>query len=54
MQTRSIDKILEIHVEEFEKWEKRPYKNNFFENNSLAFNIAVIQIGEGNTTTSKA
>lgn len=31
MQTRSIDKILEIHVEEFEKWEKRPYKNNFFE-----------------------
>lgn len=31
MQTESINKIFEIHIEELESWEKRPYKNNFFE-----------------------
>lgn len=31
MITRSINKIFEIHIEEFEIWGKRPYKNNFFE-----------------------
>ena len=31
MQTESIDKLFEIHIEEMEVWTKRPYKNNFFE-----------------------
>lgn len=31
MQTESIDKIFEVHIEELEVWGKRPYKNNFFE-----------------------
>lgn len=31
MQTESINKLLEIHVEEINTWVKRPYKNNFFE-----------------------
>jgi AraC-like DNA-binding protein len=40
MQTRSIDKIFEIHIEEMESWGKRPYKNNFFE-------IVYIEKGSG-------
>ncbi len=31
MQTRSIDSLFEIHIEELETWGRRPYKNNFFE-----------------------
>lgn len=31
MITESVSKIFEIHIEEFEAWEKRPQKNNFFE-----------------------
>ncbi|MCU4175232.1 AraC family transcriptional regulator [Carboxylicivirga sp. N1Y90] len=31
MKTESINKLLEIHVEELDTWTKRPYKNNFFE-----------------------
>lgn len=31
METESINKLLEIHVEEMDNWVKRPYKNNFFE-----------------------
>lgn len=31
MFAESIVKIFEIHIEELEKWEKRPRKNNFFE-----------------------
>lgn len=31
MQVQSIDKLFEIHIEELESWDKRPYKNNFFE-----------------------
>jgi AraC-like DNA-binding protein len=31
IQTRSISKLLEVHIEEMDTWVKRPYKNNFFE-----------------------
>lgn len=31
MRTESINNIFEVHIEELESWEKRPYKNNFFE-----------------------
>jgi len=31
MQTRTLNNIFEIHIEELDNWEKRPYKNNFFE-----------------------
>jgi len=31
MHTLSIDRLLEIHVEEMDTWIRRPYKNNFFE-----------------------
>ncbi len=31
MKTQSIDKLLEIHIEEMDLWVRRPYKNNFFE-----------------------
>lgn len=31
MHTESIDNLLEIHQVEMDHWEKRPYKNNFFE-----------------------
>lgn len=31
MKTESISKIFEVHIEELESWEKRPYQNNFFE-----------------------
>ncbi|WP_044206799.1 AraC family transcriptional regulator [Flammeovirga sp. OC4] len=31
MKVESINKLLEIHVEELDTWIKRPYKNNFFE-----------------------
>ncbi|NLR94354.1 AraC family transcriptional regulator [Flammeovirga agarivorans] len=31
MKTESINKLLEIHIEEMDNWTKRPYKNNFFE-----------------------
>ncbi|WP_297086703.1 AraC family transcriptional regulator [uncultured Draconibacterium sp.] len=31
MITRAIENFLEVHVEDFVEWEKRPYKNNFFE-----------------------
>lgn len=40
MQTESIDKIFEVHVEELEDWGKRPYKNNFFE-------IVYVEKGKG-------
>ena len=40
MQTESINKLLEIHVEELDSWIKRPYKNNFFE-------IVYVEKGEG-------
>lgn len=31
MKTESINKLLEIQIEEMDVWIKRPYKNNFFE-----------------------
>lgn len=31
MLTESINQIFEVQIEEIETWEKRPYKNNFFE-----------------------
>lgn len=31
MAAKQIDKIFEIHIEEYETWGKRPYKNTFFE-----------------------
>ncbi|MCG8582606.1 MAG: AraC family transcriptional regulator [Bacteroidales bacterium] len=40
MKTESIDKLLEIHIEELDTWIKRPYKNNFFE-------IVYIEKGNG-------
>ena len=40
MHTNSLNKLLEIHVEEMETWTKRPYKNNFFE-------IVYIEKGSG-------
>lgn len=40
MKTESINKLLEIHVEEISQWVKRPYKNNFFE-------IVYIEKGSG-------
>ncbi len=40
MITKSINKLFEIHIEEFEVWDKRPYKNNFFE-------IVYVEKGKG-------
>lgn len=31
MLTRFLDKIFEIHIEEMDRWDKRPHQNNFFE-----------------------
>ena len=31
MKQESLNKIFEIHIEELESWDRRPYKNNFFE-----------------------
>ncbi|TKG90779.1 AraC family transcriptional regulator [Puteibacter caeruleilacunae] len=31
MHVATLNKIFEIHIEELDVWEKRPYKNNFFE-----------------------
>lgn len=40
MHTKSINRMFEVHIEEMQAWDKRPYKNNFFE-------IVFVESGQG-------